>query len=277
MKDALVWYQTEPILSVSRKMKMRVALTGGSSGIGAAVAARLKRDGHHVTAFDFNEPKENIDAWIELDLSDANSIAAAAEKVKDQSFDVLINNAGLPPREGNAELVLQVNYFGLKAFMDLMLDRIVPGGAIVNTASRAGSMWRDNIEQVKALMALGSGEGLAEFIEAQEINHVRAYNLSKEAVIVLTQVMTEDLLKRELRINSVSPAAVSTGILDDFVTAFGERVGKAVARAGRPGNADEIADVICFLASHDSRWIKGQDLVIDGGISAFVTADSLSG
>lgn len=256
---------------------MRVALTGGSSGIGAAVAARLKRDGHHVTAFDFNEPKENIDAWIELDLSDASSIAAAAadEKIAGQKFDVLINNAGLPPREGNAEPVLQVNYFGLKTFMDLMLDRIVPGGAIVNTASRAGSMWRDNIEQVKALMALGSVDGLGDFIAAQDINHVRAYNLSKEAVIVLTQVMTEDLLKRDLRINSVSPAAVSTGILDDFVTAFGERVGKAVARAGRAGQPDEIADVICFLASHDSRWIKGQDIVIDGGISAFVTSDSL--
>ena len=78
---------------------MRVALTGGSSGIGAAVAARLKRDGHHVTAFDLTEPSENIDAWVELNLTDAVSIAAAAAKVSDQSFDVLINNAGLPPRE----------------------------------------------------------------------------------------------------------------------------------------------------------------------------------
>ena len=259
---------------------MRVALTGGSSGIGAAVAARLKRDGHHVTAFDLTEPSENIDAWVELNLADPASIAAAAAKVSDQSFDVLINNAGLPPREGNGELVLQVNYFGLKAFMDLMLDRLPEGGVIVNTASRAGAMWRDNLEQIKGLMALGGGgdgDGLADFIAAEEIDHVRAYNLSKEAVIVLTQVMTEDLLKRGLRINSVSPAAVSTGILDDFVSAFGERVGKAVARAGRAGNADEIADVICFLASSDSRWIKGQDIVIDGGISAFVTADALNG
>ncbi|MEP0940639.1 MAG: SDR family oxidoreductase [Rhizobiaceae bacterium] len=255
---------------------MRIALTGGSSGIGAAVAARLKQDGHHVTAFDLHEPQENIDAWVELNLGDPASIAAAAERVNGQTFDVLINNAGLPPREGNAELVLQVNYIGLKAFMDLMLDRLAPGGAIVNTASRAGSMWRDNIEQVKALMELESGDELAGFIESQEINYVRAYNLSKEAVIVLTQTMTEGLLARDLRANSVSPAAVSTGILDDFITAFGERVGKAVARAGRPGSAEEVADVICFLASRDSRWIKGQDITIDGGISAFVTSDAIS-
>jgi NAD(P)-dependent dehydrogenase (short-subunit alcohol dehydrogenase family) len=256
---------------------MRIALTGGSSGIGAAVAARLKRDGHHVTAFDLHEPQENIDAWVELNLADPASIVTAAEKVSGETFDVLINNAGLPPREGNGELVLQVNYFGLKQFMDLMLDRLTPGGAIVNTASRAGSMWRDNIEQVKALMALESAADLPGFVENHEINHVRAYNLSKEAVIVLTQTMTEGLLARQLRANSVSPAAVSTGILDDFITAFGERVGKAVARAGRPGNADEVADVICFLASNDSRWIKGQDIVIDGGISAFVMSDAING
>ena len=112
---------------------MRVALTGGASGIGAAVAARLKRDGHHVTAFDLTEPTENIDAWVELNLADPASIAAAAAKVSDQSFDVLINNAGLPPREGNGELVLQVNYFGLKAFMDLMLDRL-PEGAVASSS-----------------------------------------------------------------------------------------------------------------------------------------------
>ena len=214
------------------------------------MAARLKRDGHHVTAFDLHKPQENIDAWVELNLSDPESITAAADKVSGETFDVLINNAGRPPREGNAELVLQVNYLGLKTFMDLMLDRLTPGGAIVNTASRAGSMWCDNIGQVKALMALVSGKDLPGSIESHDINYIRAYNLSKEAVIVLTQTMTERLLARELRINSV-------------------------ARAGRVGNAGEVADVICFLASNDSRWIKGQDIVIDGGISAFIMSDSI--
>ena len=255
---------------------MKVALTGGATGIGAEVAAKMKQRGAIVTAFDLNEPQANVDHWVKIDLGDPSSIEAAIGQAND-TYDCLINNAGLPPRDGLEELVLKVNYFGLQQFMDGMLEKITPGGSVVNTASRAGAMWRENIEQVKALMALQSADDLPAFISANDIDPVRAYNLSKEAVIVLTQVMTEDLLKRELRINSVSPAAVSTGILDDFVTAFGERVGKAVARAGRPGNADEIADVICFLASHDSRWIKGQDLVIDGGISAFVTADSLSG
>ncbi len=253
---------------------MRVALTGGSTGIGAAVAAKMKASGAHVTAFDLSEPKDNVDRWIRIDLSDPLSVAEAAQAAEGP-FDALINNAGLPPREGLGETILKVNYFGLKQFMDAMLDKLKPGAAIVNTASRAGAMWRENINEVKALMALGSIDELPAFIAAHDLDHVRAYNLSKEAVVVLTQIQTEALIARNLRINSVSPAAVSTGILKDFETAFGPRVANAIARAGRPGTPDEVADVICFLASPQSRWIKGQDITIDGGISAMFASDQI--
>jgi NAD(P)-dependent dehydrogenase (short-subunit alcohol dehydrogenase family) len=92
----------------------------------------------------------------------------------------------------------------------------------------------------------------------------------------MTMADTEQMIARGLRINSVSPAAVSTGILDDFYKAFGDRVAKNVARAGRPGEPHEIADVIAFLASPQSAWIKGQDLVIDGGMSAMAASDALA-
>ncbi|WP_419910752.1 SDR family oxidoreductase [Hoeflea sp.] len=254
---------------------MRVALTGGATGIGASVAARLKARGHHVTAFDLNEPQDNVDRWIRIDLGDAESIAAAAD-LAEGPFDALINNAGLPPRDGLEELILKVNFIGLRAFLDAMLDKLAPDAAIVNTASRAGAMWRDNIEQVKALMALGAMDEVPGFVAAQKIDAVRSYNLSKEAVIALTMAGTEEMIARGFRMNSVSPAAVSTGILDDFLNAFGERAQKAVARAGRAGEPDEIADVICFLASPESRWIKGQDIVIDGGISAMIASDMMA-
>lgn len=255
---------------------MKVALTGGATGIGAEVAAKMKQRGATVTAFDLNEPQANVDRWVRIDLADPSSIESALGQANDR-YDCLINNAGLPPREGAEELVLKVNYFGLQQFMDGMLEKITPGGTVVNTASRAGAMWRENIEQVKALMALQSADDLPAFIKANDIDPVRAYNLSKEAVIVLTQTMTERLIGMDLRINSVSPAAVSTGILDDFVAAFGPKVGKAIARAGRAGNPDEVANVICFLASPESNWIKGQDITIDGGLSAMMLSDSLSG
>jgi NAD(P)-dependent dehydrogenase (short-subunit alcohol dehydrogenase family) len=253
---------------------MRVALTGGATGIGAATAARLKRDGHEVISFDLNEPEANVDQWIKIDLSEPQSIDQAATAATGQ-FDALINNAGLPPREGLSELILNVNFFGMKQFMLAMLDKLKPGSAIVNTASRAGAMWRQNIDEVKALMALSGLEELPAFISERNIDHIRAYNLSKEAVIALTIAETEPLLARNLRINSVSPAAISTGILEDFKTAFGEKTAKAIERAGRAGYPEEVADVICFLLSEDSRWIKGQDITIDGGKSAFAQTDML--
>lgn len=251
---------------------MKVALTGGATGIGAEVAAKLKARSDHVTAFDIHEPPM-ADTWIKTDLSDPASIKAALAQA-DGPFDALINNAGLPPREGLAARVLQVNFFGLRSFMDGMLDKLSEGASIVNTASRAGAMWRDNLDQVKALMALDLDE-LPAFLEQHNIDATRAYNLSKEAVIVLTMAGTQDMLARGFRMNSVSPAAVSTGILGDFKAAFGDKVAQNIARVGRPGNADEIADVIVFLASPESGWIKGQDLVIDGGMSALATRDAL--
>ena len=252
---------------------MRVALTGGASGIGASVAAKLKAGGHEATAFDVSEPATGVDLWIKTDLSDPASISAAIDAV-DGPFDALINNAGLPPREGLTELILRVNYFGLRAFMDGMLDKLEPGAAIVNTASRAGAMWRDNIDEVKALMALDATD-LPNFIADRDIGSTRAYNLSKEAVIVMTMARTEEMIARKLRMNSVSPAAVSTGILDDFVAAFGERVARNIARVGRPGLPDEVADIILFLASPASNWLNGTDIVIDGGMGALAQTDML--
>ncbi len=252
---------------------MHVALTGAATGIGAQVASKLKAAGHAVTAFDITDPGTNADRWIKADLSDPASIAEAASAT-DGPFDALINNAGLPPRDGMAEKVLQVNYLGLKAFTDAMLDKLTPGGSIVNTASRAGAMWRDNIDQVKALMALDPAD-LPIFIAEQGIDATRAYNLSKEAVIVLTMAQTQSMIARDLRMNSVSPAAVSTSILEDFVAAFGDRVAQNIARVGRAGLPEEVADVIVFLAGPQSHWIKGTDIVIDGGMAALAQSDAL--
>ena len=254
---------------------MRIALTGGATGIGAEVVTKLKAQGHEICAFDIQDPGPQVDQWIQTDLSDPMSIDAALAAAKGP-FDGLINNAGLPPRDqaGMAQRVLQVNYIGLCQFLDGMLDHLSPGASIVNTASRAGAFWRDNLAQVKALMALDPAN-LDQFIAAENIDATRAYHLSKEAVIVMTMARTQEMIARGLRMNSVSPAAVSTDILDDFIAAFGERVAKNIARAGRAGLPQEIADVIVYLVSPESAWIKGQDLVIDGGMSAMAATDQL--
>ena len=252
---------------------MRVALTGGSTGIGASVVQKLSSANHEVIVFDVSEPADGASQWIKTDLSDPASIASAIEQA-DGTFDVLINNAGLPPREGLTEMILKVNYYGFRAFLEGFEDKLSAGASIVNTASRAGAMWQQNIEQVKALMATDISS-MAAFLADNEIDSTRAYNLSKEAVIVYTISQTERMIQKGFRMNSVSPAAVSTGILDDFTKAFGEKVAKNIARAGRPGHPEEIADIILFLTSPQSAWIKGQDITIDGGMSAMGMTDMM--
>lgn len=253
---------------------MRIALTGAATGIGAAVASKLKSAGHEITAFDISAPTGNIDQWIKVDLSDPGSIEDAIQGAEG-SFDALINNAGVPPIKGNPALVLNINFMGFRHFLEGMLGKLSSGASIVNTASRAGARWRDNIAEVKELMALGSADQIDEFVANRGMDHVRAYNLSKEAVIVYTMARTEALIAQGYRMNTVSPAAVSTGILDDFVSAFGEIVAKNIARVGRPGKPEEVADIIAFLASPQSGWLKGIDIAVDGGMGAVAVSDMM--
>lgn len=252
---------------------MRIALTGGATGIGAALVQKLHDAGHQVVVFDLSKPSGPADEWIKLDLNDPISIQQAITQC-DGSFDALINNAGLPPREGLKEKILRVNFCGFRSFLEGMEDKLAPTASIVNTASRAGAMWQQNIEQVKELMA-SDWSDIPALMERFEIDDTRAYNLSKEAVIAYGISQTERLLKKGVRVNSVSPAAVSTGILDDFTKAFGPKVVKNIARVGRPGHPEEVADIIMFLASPQSGWVKGQDITIDGGMSALAITDMM--
>ena len=253
---------------------MRVAITGAAAGIGAASAALLKRDGAHVVAFDIAEPATELDEWIRVDMSDPTSIAAAADATSAR-FDALLNIAGLPPREGQAARVLAVNYLGLVNFAERFFDKLNSGAAIVNLASRAGSEWHKNLTQVKALMEVADVDDLKRFVAAHDIDYVRAYHLSKEAVIVWTMRQTQSVLARGLRMNCVSPAAVSTGILEDFKAAFGERATKGIALAGRAGTPQEIAALVAFLARTESSWIKGANIAIDGGLDAMLAHQTL--
>lgn len=252
---------------------MRVLITGAATGIGAQTVALLKRRGCEVTALDIAQP-QGVDRWLPVDLGDRAATADACAQL-DGPFDVLVNNAGLPPRPGNGSDVLRVNWFGLRDVTKAMLPKIVDGGRIVHTASRAGLLWRENIAQVKALMALKDADALEVFITDQGIDHTRAYILSKEAVIAYTKATTAAFLARGIRVNSVSPAPIATGILDDFIAAIGERAVQTMQQTGRAGTPEEVAHVIAFLAHPDSHWIKGEDIVVDGGISAMSEARAL--
>lgn len=253
-------------------MARKIAVTGVASGIGAQLAALLTAQGDEVIGFDIRETSDNVARFIPLDLNDPASIRAAAEAV-DGPLDGLCNNAGLPPREGLEAALLQVNFLGTRAFTDAMVPKLAPGASLVNMASRAGAQWMQNLEQVLRLGAHTTGAQT--FIDAEGIDATRAYNLSKEAVIAWTASLTEDMIARDIRVNSISPGAVATGILDDFARAFGDKMVRNVARAGRAGTPQEVAQLAAFLLSPASAWIKGIDIPVDGGMGAFNMSDML--
>ena len=135
-------------------------------------------------------------------------------------------------------------------------------------ASKAGGKWRENLAQVQRLLALGLSDDLDAFVREEAIDPVRAYDLSKEAVIVWGMSNIQRFRDLGLRINSVSPAAVDTPILEDFMTAFGARASRGIDLTGRAGQPEEIAQVIRFLASPEASWVTGCNIECDGGLTS---------
>ncbi len=257
-------------------MHKTFGITGVATGIGAEIAGRLKSASHRVIGFDIADHAENVDQLIHLDLANPASISQAVDQLN-VPLDGLCNNAGIPPKENiDPARILQVNFIGQRQFTSAILDRLNPGSAIVNMASRAGHQWRDNLQQILALGAVGSLDELPDFIAEFNINPTRAYNLSKESMILWTMAETETLIKRNLRMNSISPGAVSTGILDDFAKAFGDKMTKNVARAGRPATVEDVAKIAVFFLSEQSSWLKGIDIPVDGGMGACAASEALN-
>lgn len=254
--------------------QLTYAVTGVASGIGAELARNLKSRGDRVIGLDIRETGDNVDRFIALDLDDAGSIAKAAAAIG-EPLDGLCNNAGVPPRDGLEETILQVNFLGTRAFTQAMLRWLRPGASIVNVASRAGHGWREGAEQVKRLGNLTRRDQLAAFIAAEQLDATRCYNLTKEAVILWTVAEAEAMANRGFRINSLSPGGISTGILGDFQRVFGAQMARNVERAGRPGKPEEIAEVAAFVLSPAANWLKGTDIAIDGGMGAFNQADGM--
>jgi NAD(P)-dependent dehydrogenase (short-subunit alcohol dehydrogenase family) len=255
-------------------MPLIYGITGVASGIGAELAKILMGQGHEIVGFDIVEPEAKLANFIKLDLSDPDQIDAAVSQVN-HSLDGLCNNAGLPPRDGLTQEILQVNFLSQRLFTMALIPRLKRGGSIVNMASRAGHRWQNSLEQCKRFAAIETRQQLIEFIQTEEVDPVRAYDLSKEAMILWTIAETEAMFGRGLRVNSVSPGAIATRILDDFAAAFGDRMAKNVARTGRHGNPREVAEVAAFLLSSKSSWINGTDIAIDGGMGGFNLCDQI--
>jgi NAD(P)-dependent dehydrogenase (short-subunit alcohol dehydrogenase family) len=248
---------------------LRCLVTGAASGIGDSAARQLTDRGAIVISLDRNKPTADVAEHVEIDLADPASIDSALARL-DGTFDVLANVAGIPGT-APAEMVFRVNFLGLRHLTESLFERLNQGGSIVNVSSTAGFQWALRLDALRELIATETfDEGLQWFRDHPQQGN--AYNFAKEAVTVYTMAMGGAVREMgELRINAVLPGPVETPILADFEASMGKETLDGVkAFLGRHAIPAEIAPVVVFLASRESRWINGATIIADGGISGAV-------
>lgn len=244
-----------------------IVVTGASSGIGAATAALLARQGADVVSVDINRPANAVGQFMRADLSDRASIDRLVDELPGGAHG-LANIAGLPPTRP-AEAVVSVNLVGLKYLTRRLVPKLADGAAIVNLASLAGLGWADAAESIRASEKLDFADVPA-FCKAHGIEGARSYFFSKEALIVWTMQNRWTWRDRGIRMNAVSPGPVDTPILKDFLQTLGPRAEEDMRTMDRPGTPADIAPVVAFLLSEASAWIRGTNVPTDGGMHSNV-------
>jgi NAD(P)-dependent dehydrogenase (short-subunit alcohol dehydrogenase family) len=231
-------------------------VTGGASGIGAAIARRLMADGARVAVLDLDvtDPPEGSLA-VQADVTDDASVRAAVERVLQEwdRLDVLVNNAGVGSQGTVADnpddewhRVLDVNLLGMVRATRAALPalRRSPSAAIVNTGSIAATAG---------------------------IPQRAAYSASKGAVHALTRAMAADHIGEGIRVTAVAPGTADTPwvgrLLDRADDPAAERAAlEARQPHGRLVSADEVAGAVAYLASPRSTSTTGIVLAVDGGM-----------
>ncbi len=244
-------------------------VTGASSGVGRGLAQFLARHGVAVVGLDRRDPPDREIAHVRCDLTEPRSIDAAVDRLDDR-VDALANVAGLPGTSP-ADQVLAANFLGMRHLTERLLPRIQRGGSVVNVSSSEGRHWVAHLAELRPLLATTSfDDGLRWWREHRPERSV--YDISKEAVLAYTTASSTLTWPDGVRMNAVAPGPVRTPQLPDVERASDpRRLARQRSAAGRDAEADEIAAVVAFLMSNESRWINGQTLAADGGVSAATT------
>jgi len=232
----------------------RVGLvTGGASGIGVAVARRLLAEGAAVASLDLETGTSEGILGLAGDVSRSSDVDAAVERVERElgPLDVLVCSAGVPGAslstldvtDDEWRRVLSINADGVFFCNRAAAARMVSRGygRIVNVASIAGK----------------EGNPMA-----------AAYSASKAAVIAMTKAIGKDLARTGVVVNCVAPAVIETRILEGISQ---EHIDYMVERIpmGRMGTPDEVAALVCWLASEECSFSTGATYDISGGRAVY--------
>lgn len=238
-----------------------VLVTGAGSGIGAATARRFATEGASVVLVDRSADKlrgiaQTLDESRTLAIPADVSDLAAVERFVRQAIerfgrlDVLVNNAGTVVTGGVAETPVE----DWRRIMAVDLDAVFycTRVAVPHLVATKGC-----IVNVSSVSGLGGDWGMS------------FYNAAKGGVTNFTRAVALDLGAQGVRVNAVNPTFTRTGMTEDMqqdaelMAKFRERI-----PLGRPGEPEDVAAAIAFLASDDARFITGVNLPVDGGLGA---------
>jgi NAD(P)-dependent dehydrogenase (short-subunit alcohol dehydrogenase family) len=235
---------------------MKTLVTGGNSGIGAALVHRLAQEGHEVTfTFCHNEDKARSVAsdsgarCVRYDQSAPDSVAALARHLREAEFDSLVNNASQPAQRRllskiDAETFIAYQAVAVRGVFELsqafaeQARRRGAGGAIVNV--------------------------LTSYTLGMPPAKLATYVTSKHALLGLTRSMAVEFIRYGIRVNAVSPGMTRTDFLADLPEQFIDQV-EAALPMERLATAAEVAAVIRFLLSREASYINGVNIPVSGG------------
>jgi NAD(P)-dependent dehydrogenase (short-subunit alcohol dehydrogenase family) len=266
-------------------MKKDVIIWTGAGQIGMAIARRIGYGKKIVVGDKSIENANNIakimnDSGfdvtpIEMDLSSRDSILNLIDKAqKYGEISTMINSAGLSPSQAPIEAILKVDLYGTAVLLEEVGKVIKKGGVGVTISSQSGHRMPQLSPEQDELLACTPTEELLnlEMLQPKNIKDtLHAYQMAKRCNE--KRVMYESVRwgEKGARINSISPGIIVTPLaIDEFNGIRGDFYKNMFAKcpAGRPGTADEVANVAELLMSDKGAFITGSDFLIDGGATA---------
>ena len=224
----------------------RAVVTGGASGIGEAVAKRIAQEGGKVAIWDLN-------GGIKVDISDYASVEKAVTETIKQigGIDILVNSAGIT---GPTVPLIEFPIDGWKQVIDINLN-----GTFYCNRAVAPVMVAQNYGRIVNIASIAGKEGNP---------NASGYSASKAGVIGMTKSLGKELAKHNITVNAVTPAAVRTPIFDQMPQTHIDFMLSKIPKC-RFGTVDEMASLICWLASEESSFATGAVFDLSGGRATY--------